>query len=107
MDIPKKIKVGPYDYKIVVEGLHWYEQHGKYGDCHDDKRQISIVEMDDHTTIDTLLHEVLHACYLVMDIKDKDTEETTVTRLGTALTMVFRDNPKLVELLGDLYGESS
>ena len=104
MNIPKKIKIGPYDYSVTVENEDWLNAHETYGHCYHAKRKISIVLLDNPSVIDTLLHEVMHACYAVMDLKDKEGEETTVTRLATAMTMVFRDNPKLVALLGELHG---
>jgi len=102
MNIPKKIKVGPYDYTISVEDEDWLHSHDTYGQCYDIKRRISIVVLDNPCVVETLLHEILHACYAVMDLKEKEGEETTVTRLATALTMVFRDNPDLVDLIKEL-----
>lgn len=102
MNIPKSIKIGPYDYKIVIEDEDWLQMNDCYGSCYDLKKTITVVLLDNPCVIDTLLHEIMHACYTVMGIREKEGEEATVSKLATAMTMVFRDNPELVELLKEL-----
>ncbi|WP_298983369.1 hypothetical protein [uncultured Roseibium sp.] len=48
----------------------------------------------------TVLHEVLHACFHtsgLTGLPPGETEELTVTVLGNALTQVFRDNPEFLD----------
>lgn len=99
MKFPKKLKVGPYDYKV----LGWDTQAwaaGRRGECDPLNKIIRIADgLPDQLRTETLIHEILHSVYSTMHINDEDDEETTVTKMATGLAMVFRDNPKLKELL--------
>lgn len=53
----------------------------------------------------TLIHEVLHCCFRVMDIGDDDKEESAVTKLANALTQVWQDNPDLIAFLDAALGK--
>jgi hypothetical protein len=48
---------------------------------------------------ETILHEVIHG---IENFFGLDLEEDEVKQLGRGLTMVFKDNPKLLEYLKDV-----
>lgn len=101
--IPEEVYIGPYTYKVIVENETWFNKHGVYGLM--DRRDMTLsvyLGPDFPTVFDTLLHECLHSMWDMMHLDDSDAEEATVSRLSTALTMFFRDNPGVVDLLYNL-----
>ena len=58
-----------------------------------------------HTSLtglaDTVLHEILHACWSTMNLGPTEEEERAVSAMATALIAVMRDNPKLRTWLAD------
>ena len=106
MKLPEKIRVGAHDLKIVVG----YNSE-KYGEYIEQDDMIFIANNGVPTTkkIDTVLHEILHVLYGAGHLQegtdvdaDMLTEERIVTVLASGLTQVFRDNPDLVDVLGEL-----
>ena len=101
--LPKKIKVGYRSFKVkVIESFPQGGPMGAYepsGDLH-----IS-PDYDAVETVNTVLHELLHAlCHTysineVMDWEDHDEEEKLVGVLGNGLTELMVRNPKLIKFL--------
>lgn len=52
----------------------------------------------------TLLHEILHACWYTAQIQDEDKEERTITAFANQLTQVWRDNPAVIAWIGGALG---
>jgi hypothetical protein len=48
-------------------------------------------------TVNTLLHEIMHACYDACELVDSSNEETIVTLLTNALQQVGQDNPDVIK----------
>lgn len=48
---------------------------------------------------ETLVHELLHACWFATSLPEKPTEEVAVTALAKQLCQVLRDNPTLPGVL--------
>lgn len=98
--MPKAVKVGPYTYRIAVT-----PDIDEFGHTANDAHRIAInVDQSAVSMKDTLLHEVLHACFFTVNLRDQvdfETEERVVRRLATILLQVLRSNPKLVDYLGD------
>lgn len=100
--LPEYVKVGPYTYTVTAKPTGWLNAHGKYGHCDDVAKEICIAVVEDQTTTaDTLIHEVLHACFAFMGLTSDDSEETIVSRMASCQLMVMRDNPDLVAFLMD------
>lgn len=101
MDLPESIKVGPFNY--TVEQYDGYDSlsNGQFGFT--DNRKCRIVVDIDHSTLEqaqnTLLHEVLHACWHVAGLNDGDNEERIVNSLANVLQQVISDNAELIEYL--------
>ena len=98
MFLPSSVKVGPYDYRIVVDEPGEHE-----GEFRSRKMEIGIVVKDRHPRhiAETLLHEILHAVNHVADVGDTTDEEASVTRSSPILFAVMRDNPDLMDYLLD------
>lgn len=96
IEIPKSVKVGPYTFKVYARSRAWYNTHGVFGNMVADTLEINVCgHLAPIVTLDTLLHEILHAVYYVYHLDDKDDEERIVSTLATAMTGVYRDNPFL------------
>ncbi len=68
-----------------------------FGECCTSTGIIRVrTDLDPVKLANTLIHEVLHACFYIGDIEDDDKQERTVTILANQLTQVWRDNPELV-----------
>lgn len=98
---PKKIKIGPYDYAVVI--LDKSEARGNYGAFVSEDQEIRLRDSfrSPHMMADTLLHEVLHGVWFVHGIVARDGEERIIGQMATGLTQVLRDNPDLVAFLRD------
>lgn len=108
MNLPKKIKVGPFDYAVdddlpalrkemvalKAELLGWSDEI---------TLRISInPEQAPGMLRDTLLHEVLHQVFNMTGQADewgKEGAEEAILRLTPALLAVLRENPKVVDYL--------
>lgn len=98
--MPKHVRVGPFTYRIAVT-----PDIDEFGHTANDVHRISInVDQSTVSMKDTLLHEVLHACFFTVNLRDQvdyEAEERIVRRLSTILLQVLRSNPKLVEYVCD------
>lgn len=92
--LPRRVRVGPFDFKIVIWSPHESHSTGNYGECSTQLATISICREfpTPQKAVDTFLHECLHAIFWAYDIKDEDVEERAVGILATALTALHRDN---------------
>jgi len=77
--------------------------------CGECNPKYSLIEYDSSLSDDelacTLLHEALHGYVYTMgiDFESSKDEEKFVTLFGNAMTTFFKDNPKFLEWLYDLY----
>ncbi len=46
--------------------------------------------------LETVLHEITHSVFYTSHITKGDTEERVCQSMGSVLTQIFRDNPKLI-----------
>lgn len=96
--LPTRIKVGARDITIVMATPD--ELDGAYGDYLDDKQRIRLSsERLPQSQAETLIHEILHACWPNRWSLVGDVEETFVSALAPSLANVWRDNPELVAWL--------
>lgn len=98
---PKKVKVGPYVYKVSLFPDSTTSDHGACVYTH----QTIFLNANQHAERagDTLLHEVLHAVWDVagFDIAPDLNEETIVRGFATWLSAILKENPRLVEFITD------
>ena len=97
---------------VYILGVEWKLEFcdtlSDFGECQVDERLIKIRRLELETAreqqimAETLIHEILHAIFAMMDIDLKATdEESTVTRLAMGLASVLAD-PKNDRILGYL-----
>jgi hypothetical protein len=95
-DLPDRIRVGPYDWKLEQWDVRESYSEKNYGDCNTVDMVVRVCT--DHRwikVVDTLLHELSHAIYHAYSIASSDDEERTVALMSTAWVQIFRDNPWL------------
>jgi hypothetical protein len=96
---PRKVKVGPHEYRVRVDKSGVLMAAERLG-----QHRMADLRMDvaggqaPSMLRDTVLHEVMHAVFVGMELSEDD-EEKFVSRLTPVLLAVLRDNPKLVEFL--------
>ena len=101
MKLPVKLKVGYRNYKIEDLPQHEADARGLRGTHLSHSGVIRIERgMDTEQQANTLIHEILHACWSQCHL-DEDIEEHTITVLTNQLTQVFQDNPEVTKYLRD------
>lgn len=98
--LPSIIKIGYQD--IRVSEVDFID--GAQGVYISDNSEIRIKEgMSESESLNTILHECLHAIVYVYGIKndfeDNDEEEKIVNALGNGLTEIFLRNPNLIKFI--------
>ena len=99
--LPHSIKIGPYIFSVIARSENWSHEHECAGLCHTDHHTIDVVT-ERRTAgfiLDTFIHEIQHAIWWTMDLKDDDKEEEVVRRMATGWSMVYVDNPALLEFI--------
>lgn len=99
--LPKSVRVGNRNYKIEplrkASDLTTLSTNGAH--CFETGIIEVVDTLDQERTAETLLHEILHACWIQGDLPDSD-EEHMVTMLARVLTQVWQDNPEVMEFIG-------
>ena len=99
--LPKRVKVGAWDYTIEVWASKEADSHGKYGETFNDLKKIRVdTSYGPRQVATTLLHEILHCVYCRWRIEEKFDEEQTVVRFAEGLAAVWRDNPAVMAWIG-------
>lgn len=99
--LPTKIHLG-YQEITVEEVSAIDDTQGSYNN---ESHEIKIKSgMSKREQLNTLLHELLHACTYTYGIKcefsDDDKEEKVINALGNAFTELFIRNPDLIKFIG-------
>ena len=92
------VKIGPYDFRLRFIGDSEKDACNYWGYCCRDTHVIGLARsMNKFQLAEVAAHEILHAAHFLMSgLSDKvGKEEDMVQRMGVALTMIVRDNPKL------------
>lgn len=94
---PASIRVGYRTYDIEVWSAMVASAGDRLGECDNLCGTIRIREdLPMVKAGNTMLHEVMHACWYVASLEDDDKQERIVNTLANQLTQVWRDNPELV-----------
>jgi hypothetical protein len=101
MKLPGKVVVGWRTYPIRELPLKQARADGVLGWHENYPNAIAVrtEEMSPADVADTLLHEILHACWWTGELPPKANEEKAVTVLAHGLLQVLRDNPAVVDFL--------
>lgn len=99
MKLPKKIKVGPFDYEVgMMDRVYAAEQQRK-AECDRFLFKIDIhPDLPDDGIKEALMHEIIHAVYHAGGLCPGDDEERVAYVMGVFLAQVFKDNPALLEV---------
>ena len=96
MKLPKKIKIGPKTYAVVVSDVLKYNS---FKATHNYDKSLIQVE-ENHPPgvdlVDSLWHEILHGLFDQYEIKTPE-EEQFVSCLAHGITAIFVDNPKFID----------
>ena len=110
MDIDgKKLRVGFQDLTIEIKDADFRTDN--LTDCYghylqrENKIQIN-TNLEQHDLLNTVIHEILHACCYVgglttksNPLSDEDREEVVTNTLANQIHIVLRDNPWLLKFI--------
>ena len=96
MKLPTSLKVG---YR-VIKVLEWEGANERGSDelgLYSSSKGIIKIDTSQskEDVLNTLIHEILHACYHNGNLQPGDCEERIVTVLANNLSQVIQDNPEL------------
>ena len=105
MKLPKTIKLGPFTFTVH---RHQYQKDKEnyFGWFKPSDQTFSIADdIHEEAQKETIAHELLHAAWwlaqLTQDKEVKEHEEKIVAMLSIPLMGIYKDNPKLKEVLFD------
>lgn len=91
-----------YEFVILTKKQAEKEIDSDYGHCCHLEGKIKLNEKLGEDRIElanTVLHELLHTCYYIYHITDRDNEEDTVRPMANALCELWQRNPKIFDWL--------
>lgn len=93
-DLPKSIRVGPYDISIV----HLPSDSEDFGQFHlgDQELRLQKEFRSGVAAVDTFVHELAHAAWRVLGLPGRATEEQVCSSVAPIFTQVFRDHPEVL-----------
>lgn len=91
--LPRCVRVGPYDYAITICKLP--DIFGRFNSI-DQTIEISDINKTKIMAVDTLMHEINHAIIWANAVSLSD-EESIVSGITPGWTQVYRDNPWLLD----------
>ena len=105
MILPTNVYVMGHEYKIEQMSQQLFEDMDAYGDCSDDLRRIRIYCKTNPNIIrDTLLHEILHACWNMLALGKNEEEEKIVNSLSTIFIGLI-DDPRNGDVVDIIMGK--
>ncbi len=103
-NMPRTIRVGPFDYTVKQWSGMASSNAGNWGLCDRCTLTILVAEgLHPMREAEVLLHEVLHAAYDTGHAGATEGEEAMVSTLGYQLSQVIRDNPDLMRYFEEVY----
>ena len=98
--IPKRLKIAGKTVKVELIGLEQAQEEEVWGQFMADEARIQIcAEHTPEFVLDTLLHEILHACYAYWNMQDHDDEERIVHTMASALQSLYTENANLLKCI--------
>lgn len=101
--LPESVRVGYRVYTIEAWASSEASGARRYGQCCHLSLKIKVdLTYGPVQAAETLLHELLHACWVVSSLDDIESpiEEVAVGHLSGILTQVFQDNPEVMDWIG-------
>lgn len=97
MNLPAKVRVGAWDYRIEAFSFGDGADSGKFGTCSTNQKLIQIdLHWGAKRAAATLLHEIVHAVWSEWNMEKEDEEERIVRCVADGLSAVWRDNPEVM-----------
>ena len=101
--LPKRIRVLNLTFKIKWLDETTHSAAEAYGFCCYDTQTIGITErLEKDQMADVILHEIIHALYFAMGLKEDSDEERVAHGISAGLCTVFKSNPKFFKWWSDL-----
>ena len=95
MNIPKQIKIGGHYLDVNITNNNDYVADNQLGNTRLAKNVIHInANYPKSRQEEALIHEMLHNCLYDLD---EEQDEKLITRLGTMIYMIIKDNPKMFQ----------
>ena len=105
MTLPTEVWVMGHRWEIIKAEQDWFDDTDAYGNCCSVKRKIRIYTGGGgSTTRDTLLHEILHACWSMLALSEKEEEERVVNSLSSVLIGLM-DDPRNASVVNFILGK--
>jgi hypothetical protein len=93
---PETVHILGRNYSITYD-----LDNGDFGSCDTMENEIEVREgLPPMEERDTVLHEIMHGIWAVMDVGHTKVEEHVIRKMATGLALVFQHNPELVSYLG-------
>lgn len=103
--MPKTIRIGYQDFAVEAWPHAIANASDRLGECDKLNNILRVSDsLNDRTAANTLLHEVMHACWYVAGLDGGDGEERVVNCMANQMAQVWRDNPKLVTFISAKLG---
>lgn len=100
--LPSSIKILHKDFDLEERSYEDFKTDNRLAEINFIKAKINYLPLPGTETVDSIIHEVLHGIWRMMDLEMEEEEEHIVTVLATGLTTVMRDNPDLFLKLQDM-----
>lgn len=92
MSLPEEVWVMGHRWTIHETDKEWFEDMDSWGNCCSQKRKIQVYcGGGGSITRDTLLHEVLHACWYILAFSEKEEEERVINSMASILIGIIDD----------------
>jgi hypothetical protein len=105
MILPTEVWVMGHRWEIIKVEQDWFDDTDAYGNCCSVKRKIQIFTGGGGSiTRDTLLHEILHACWTMLAFNEKEEEERVVNSLSSILIGIM-DDPRNINVVRFIAGK--
>ena len=109
MNLPKKIKIGFHDYKVVYPHSFGVESIDKMGLCDSNAKNLYVAdelcgqEIPDSVKLQTMVHEILHGMADTSNLglfedDNGNPDESQIDGFAEWLCMVLHDNPEFTKL---------
>ncbi|MPQ56290.1 hypothetical protein [Duganella sp. FT27W] len=93
--IPKSVRIGSYDFKVVVMPNFEQASDTVYGDMNAVLQRIRICDdLAPARLANTFMHEVMHAIHMFYGVGDKTIEEDTTFLTTNGLCAFWMNNPE-------------
>jgi hypothetical protein len=100
--LPSSIRILHKKFALVERTPQQFMADNRLAEINFVEAEINYLPLPGTETVDSIVHEVLHGVWKMMDLGLEDEEEHVVTALATGLTTVLRDNPTLFPKLQEL-----